>query len=282
VYPGSVSTWGIVGRYYIGTPLSSRSWLRAGGDVIVGTIDGVLPLSSALIKDRAALILSAVSHPIEPEWRAFAANRLAQGVSIFKNAIAGYAMICSPKQPGEDGYNLCVNLLTGAWTKITAWDIACSAEYAGQFYFGSSDGYIYVADTGGTDNGALYYGTFVGLPENLGSVAANKTALMARATFIYTTPFSARIGVAANYAVTLTSYPSAPFDNNTSLWDVAKWDEDVWAGSGSQVFQSQWVSVSGQGFVMAPVIQFTSGTNATPDVEIVSFDIEYETGGIVV
>lgn len=280
--PTSTSDWGLVGRYDLSAPLSVSSFTRAGGDLLVCTKDGLIPLSAAVKTDRAAMRTAAVSKDIDPDWRYFALSRAANSVSITKCAARGFALIGAPKVAGEGGYCLCVNLATGAWGSIVGWDVVCATEYLDNLYFGSSDGSINIGDVGGTDNGQPYYGTYIGLPDSLGAVSVTKTYQMVRGTLMASAPFSARISVTANYKRETLSSPDSAASVAQSLWDVGKWDIAMWDSRDNTIIQSDWISCAGTGFVVSPVVQLTSGTVNTPDVEIISVDALYEAGGVVV
>ena len=49
-------------------PLGKNAHQQLGGDVLVATVDGIVPLSAAVQKDLSALSLSAITCNIEPMW----------------------------------------------------------------------------------------------------------------------------------------------------------------------------------------------------------------------
>lgn len=73
--PGDADQWQLVGVYKLGRPLGKRAWMRAGGDVLVCTDIGMVPLSQAIARDLAALAPAAVSYPIETAWNDAVAAR---------------------------------------------------------------------------------------------------------------------------------------------------------------------------------------------------------------
>lgn len=279
--PSDASTWALVGVYDLGRVLGRDAIARAGGDVIFATDDGLIPLSTVIQKDPAALSLNAISRNIEHEWRSFAAQRRSGGVTITKWSDKGYAIIGAPALPEKDGYCLAVNLNTGAWSDITGWDVASICEYAGDVYFGTQDGRVYLAEVGGTDDGTPYQCSYIGSPSNLGSPAAEKQAKMARATFVFKSSFNYKISTTTDYRKTLESFPSSALSMNEDVWDNGKWDSAVWDSGGAENIISEWRSVYGNGFAFSPVVQITSGTENTPDIEIISFDLTYSVGGII-
>lgn len=284
VYQGQdvvFTDWTLHGVYECGEPLSKNAIMKAGGDLLVATKDGLVPISSAVKRDRAALAMDAVSLPIEPDWRDYA--RLRPGNwSIAKWPEKNLAFISLPQASGIDTDNLVVNLKTGAWGLYRGWSTSCCIVFGGALYVGLTTGEVCLAESGGQDITQPYYFLYAGLHENLGSVAAMKVAQMVRATFRHTTAFNANVAVTFNYVVEPGSYPAAASGESTNLWDVGLWDVAVWDATEAEQITTDWVSAFGQGFTLAPMVQITSGNATTPDVELVSEDLLYTIGDIVV
>ena len=76
--PSSAADWRLAGVYEISRPLNKHAFFKAGGDLAILTEDGIIPVSEALRKDRAALQAVAISYPIEDAWTLAVANRTAQ------------------------------------------------------------------------------------------------------------------------------------------------------------------------------------------------------------
>jgi hypothetical protein len=175
--PADPSAWELAGTYDIGRPLGPNAHFRAGGDVVIATLDGLVPLSAAKEKDPAALALSAVSRAIEDEWRTQAlARQSSRAWSCVKWVARNMAVIGLPAVGTSDLCCYVVNLLTGAWAKYTNWDLSCAIEAGSLVYFGSPSGGVFIAEAGGTDDGAPYLSTFIGRYDHLKSPAAAKTA----------------------------------------------------------------------------------------------------------
>lgn len=279
--PADPTEWSQIGTYDIGQPLGPNAHFRAGGDVIIATLDGLIPLSAAKEKDPAALSLASVTRAIEDEWRAQAvARQSSRAWSCVKWVARNMAIIGLPTVGAVDPYCYVVNLLTGAWAKYTNWDLACSIEVGSLVYFGSPDGGVYIAEAGGTDDGEQYFSTFVGRYDHLKSPASTKTAKMARTTWLYRKPINPRVSCSFNYLPKLPAYPAAASNPSLDLWDVAEWDVGLWDSSTAQQLVTGWESVAGQGFAMAPNIQLTNSYVAPPEAELVSVEVLYEQGGL--
>lgn len=278
--PGDANAWSLAGLYQIAKPLHKNAVEKAGGNLLIVTEEGVIPISSVVQKDRAALTLDAISLPIEPTWRTHVLRR--PGKWVFRKwTTRNYAVIGFP--PEGDGLhsNFIVNLLTGAWARFTGWDIRCAVEFNNELYLGTSDGRVTKAEGLGSDCGDMYSCLYIGLYERLGSVAQEKVAHMSRATWKYSTSFEFRLGFTFNYETSFGAFPPVAADNIGDLWDVGIWDVAVWDAEGVQQIMVDWQSVSGRGFVVAPVVQLTMGVDTVPDVQLISIDLLYETGGLV-
>lgn len=282
-YPGGTD-WSLVGRYDITPPMGKNCTMKAGGDLLIGTQDGIVPISQAIQKDIAALSLASISRNIENEWKHEVAFRGSLPWEILKWPSYNMAIVSLPVVD-ETTMPRCfvVNLQTGAWARYTGWDTRSMAVHADQAMFGSSDGKIYKAEVGGSDNGDSYSCVYVGLFDHIRYIGGTKVVKLARATFLSGRAFSPKISASVNYAVTLPSNPDAYIDNGSSnKWDVGKWDEATWSGTGERLAVLKWVGMSSVGFTFAPQVQVTLNQTGTPDAELASFDIMYESAGVVV
>jgi hypothetical protein len=281
--PADPTDWSLVGTYDIGTALGPFAHFKAGGDVIIATLDGLVPLSAAQNKDPAALTLAAVTQSIETEWHTQAlARRSSTAWSCVKWVARNMAIIGLPTVGSSDTYCYVVNLLTGAWAKYTGWDMSCSIELGSRVYFGEPGGGVFLAEAAGEDDGEQYLSTYIGVYEHLKAPANTKVAKMARTTWLYRRPFIDKVSFQFNYIADLPAYPSAAAHADEDLWDVAEWDVALWDASGADAIVTEWRSVAGQGFAVAPAVQMTHSYSAPPEAELVSVDLLYEMGGVAV
>lgn len=282
--PSDAATWRIVGRYDIGRPVSSQT-MRAGGDLLIATTDGLVPMSQVATRDAAALGMVAVSQPIEPAWlRVTRTNSGGLPVQLLKWQREGMGIVGYPHRPGETHV---VNLQTGAWAKWTGLDVQCTALFRDLAYFGDRAGNVLQFEATGADVGMPYVFRYSGLPDHLGAPGASKVVRMARATFRSLAPFRAGLSVATDYRREFPTAPNATIDTSLpALWDVGQWDVSQWdSGPGSEArvtATTRWRSIGRAGFSAAPQIQITCGSLRRPDAELVTFDLLYETGGSVV
>ncbi|BAB48032.1 hypothetical protein [Mesorhizobium japonicum] len=281
--PADATAWSLVGRYAMSPLLGPRALMQAGGDLLMGMADGIVPISQAIQKDAAALALISVTRAIEPDWRKEVAARTVLPWELLKWPQFNMGIVALPASPGQDRKVFVVNLQTGAWADYTGWDACCLVLHAGWAYFGTSDGKIMQCEVGGIDDGMPYVCTYVGLFDHMKAVARTKIIHMARTVFIASRKFVPKLSVSTNYQVSLPSPPpSAPDDVTLDTWDSGLWDKAVWDAGWVKAVTTKWTSVGQSGFIIAPQVQVTSGVTPTPDAELVEIDMTYEVGAVVV
>lgn len=278
--PSTAATWSIVGRYDIGTMLGKNAIMRAGGDVLLGTADGLIPLSKAITVDRAAISLNSISSDIEPDWKVEAVART-DNWTIAKWPEKNMAIIALPTGVGLGKYCFVVNLETGAWAKYTGWDTNCICMFSQYAYFGTSTGTVLQCEVGGSDDGAAYISKYIGNFEDWDSPGSQKVAQLVRNTFVASVPFVPGVTMLANYSTIAPAAPSAAVTTVTQVWDSAIWDAATWDTAGMQSIQTKWRSIYGQGFVLAECIQVTNNSTLLPDAQIVSSHVRFNTGIVV-
>ena len=269
--PSSASTWALVGVYKMAPPISKRV-MGGGGDVFFLTEDGLVPLSAVMNKDPAVLSEVAVSAGIEPTWRDAVSRRGSTVWDIARWDTANMALVAAPKSGAVEAECLVANLETGAWARYTGWDVRRLAVLDKVAYFGTSDGKIYTAETGGSDAGSPYTGIAVGHFDPMGSISEKGVSLV-RGAFITSYPLVPKLGATANYAVSLSSAPNSPANVTDSVWDTAVWGTAVWDGAGATEVRTLWQDVAACGFRLAPTLQITSGTNFKPDAVFLGWEL---------
>lgn len=285
--PSDADLWVQIGRYDLSTPMGKNAVVQFGGDVVTCTLDGAIPLSAVVTKDPAQLSLAAVSRTIEPEWKREALRRSDIPWQAVKWAAKNMAIVSLPvinsTTPAEC---LVVNLETGAWAKYTGWDVRSLVMYNDQVYFGTSTGEVFLAEAGGLDDGASYECRLACLFEPLASLGQTVSAKMVRAIYKAGTSFRAKESLSANYTTNFPTAPSAATVSTTaSVWDVDTWDGTlIWDAASTDMISvtSTWKDAARNGFSHSPQVQVVSGSATAPNVELVSIDVIYEAGGVVV
>jgi hypothetical protein len=281
IYAGTdpTSDFTLMGVYDIPRPLGKDSHIRAGGDLLIGTEAGIIPLSSAIQQDIAAVAGAAVSKNIASYWQEKAA-RITGNWQMVK-VLDDNLLIVS--QPGDsDNGTLCVNLQTGAWARWTGVRTQCLGLYDDDAYCGDNGGLVYQMNGSGADNGALYTARYLGNFETLGMPGATKTILQARPLFETASEFNAQLMFKADFNTAESPPPSAPVAEVSDGWDAGLWDSALWDGGAVTKFAvSDWQPQGATGVYLAPELQMSFNQSNRPVVSLVSIDVMMNVGEMV-
>ena len=284
--PGDADAWSLVGRYDIAEPLGKNATERAGGDLLIATKEGIVPISATIRKDPAALSLSAVTAAIEPSWVDEVRVRGGNPWTLKKYTARNMMVVGMPSpSAGVEKMSYVVNVETGAWCRFVGapWDISAQTVLLDVHYVGGSSGIVYQTDIGGSDDGQPYVCKYAGHPESMGAPGGFKSVNLMRAAFRATKAFIPRCSASINYTVDFPPAPDSVIAASEDTWDNGVWDTAEWdAGIAQTVITSEWQAVTAAGYSIIPQVQVTCGTTPRPDAELISIDVMSEIGGIVV
>jgi hypothetical protein len=280
-YPGD-SAWSLVGRYDLAPPMGKNAVMRAGGELLIATMEGIIPISAAITRDAAALSLAAITRTIEPEWKKEVMARR-KPWDMLKWPSHNMAIVALPTEGELSPYCFVVNVQTGGWTKYTGWDTSCLGLFGEWAYFGTADGKVMKAEVSGADDGHPYECVVVWQFDHLGDIGPTHLVQQLRTTFLASVPFNPKASLSTNYVIKLPAAPPAAANNPSgSEWDVGLWDVAVWDAQGLKHVTTRWTSAGRTGFCIAPQIQITCGQLLAPDAELISLEVTFEHGGLVV
>jgi len=314
--PADPQNWSQQGRYQITRPMGKNAWLRVGGDVVIATVDGIVPISQALSKDVAQLEFSAITTNVHPTWMREVLARGNLPWTMCKwDEFGGLGAMFVTLPGGVPGDYRCmvVNTHTGAWCRITGWDALCFTTLNGVMYFGTQKGRIMQADIGGYDtitDGAdvdqrvPYTAIYVGGWEVFGSPPNQFTVRQARCSFNTRAmePFIPQVNCAINY-VYLPLPPPPDVGGDPGIAEV--WDQGLWGDDHTLPFpipgnpvdgmrydraappapntrSTYWVSIGETGYSHAPIVQVQINQTAKPDVEMLGISFIAEQVGVAV
>jgi len=277
----AASNWELKGVYRISKPLGRNCLMKAGGDLAVMTEDGIIPLSQVQRLDQLALQAVAVTKPIAPAWRsAVQARTGVSGWSITVWPLETMAIVNVPSLSVNDRQQFVANAQSGAWSRYTGWDAKSFAVLGSSLYYGTGDGRVMKAETGGQDDGALYTAVCAWSFSDLGAKARRKQVRLMRPILQTSFASDPSFQILADYDSTLDGPPGAAAPvSGAAKWDSAVWDTATWPGSLTR--SAAWKGTTGLGTALAPVMQFSVSTTDTPDVRITQLDLVYEAGEVM-
>lgn len=293
----------LVGVFDMGAPLGRRCMTRVGADIVLLSIDGVVPLSRAMIIERSAVVKSTLTERIQRVM-----NRSARlykdhfGWQLISYPRGTRAIVNVPIEENGDQVQYVMNTLSGAWCQFIGMKANCFELLNEDLYFGGNNGVVYKADTSGTDAGETLSADMMTAFNYYGTHGNQKRWTMCRPQL--TTDGTVSPGIGFNVDFRDDAPLSVPTTNviSSSLWDVALWDTGTWAGDVRTV--ANWTSVTGIGYCASirlavdiePAQQGLEGLwgtavwgdntwgNAIADevvLQVNAFDLTYEVGAIV-
>jgi hypothetical protein len=245
--PSDALNWKQQGRYQVSKPMGKNSWLNIGGDVLIITVDGIVPISQALVKDITALEFSALTRSIHPLWKEEILDKNDRPWSMCKWDEFGALFVTTPGGLVGDWRCFVANTVTGAWCRFTGWDALQFCALAGSMFFGTQDGRVVQADVLGKDYSSTrpptpaqegtgawplrpYTCVYVGGWEVFGQPPFLFTLRQARCSFNTRAnePFIPFMTACVNYVIDIP--PAPPAGPDFGLAEV--WDEGLW-GAGA-------------------------------------------------
>lgn len=280
--PSNASDWAKVGEYRIGSPLGNRAFVRAGGDIVIDTSIGAVPLTQAVQRDYSALSPSAISFSIEDAWNGALVERGATGWCSEIWPESQMMLVSPPTTLGSnDPVIFVANVRTGAWARYTNWHAICMHVFMGRLYFGSPNGQIYLGNVTGFDGDETYTGVYVPLFEDFGAPASIKVAQVGRAVTRSQAPLNERLEFHTDFDMTLPPRPDATSVLGGSEWNVGLWGVAVWNDTRMTVVDQDWQSLGGLGYMGTLSYQVTSGALVPLDAELVRLDLTFTVADIV-
>jgi hypothetical protein len=305
--PSDADNWALVGVYDIGLPLSRRSLIKYGSDLILLTTDGVVPLSQALKLDRAQENLVALTQKIQNAFQQatqrYRNNFGWEGTLYTKGTLAIFNVPVSPLARSEQYVQ---NVQTGAWCRFTGINAFCWSVANDQIYFGAADG-VYLFDVGYADNTAEIVGDLKTAFNYFGSRGDLKKFEMLQPVLRIANNIAPAVEIITDFKEAIPTATPTIIQTTGGKWDVGLWDVALW--SPSTQTRDSWTSVTGIGYCGAvrlrvvpdPVIysdlmadddEFVSSDgddivavngarNTNAAVEIVAFNVKFQnqTGG---
>lgn len=278
--PSDATNWSRQGVFRVGKPLGPHAFLRAGGDLIIATTIGLIPLSTAFQRDVAALAPVAVSYSIEIEWNKAVAAQSTPTWHVALWPTKQMMLVAPPSISGIVPEIFAANARTGAWGAFTGWNVTSMCVFNDRLFFGSDSGKIVEAEVTGADQGNSYVCTCVPLFDPLKSPAALKTGLEARAVLRATSQPNPKMSLQADYVVNLPAAPDDTTVTAANTWGTGIWGTSQWGTAANAQTFERWESTPGAGYSLSPATQITSGNISAPDVELVQTDLTYDVGDV--
>lgn len=226
--PTNAATWSLQGVYLIGQPIGRRCMLKIGGDLAIICIDGVVPLSKAMVVERGSALTVSITANIQPLLNSDARNfRNFFGWELCSYPLGTRAILNVPNLENETQIQYVMNTNSGAWCRFTGQNANCWATYQELLYFGGNDGRVMLSDSGGSDDGQAIAADVQSAFLDFESPAL-KHFHMVRPFIITDGDVSPGIAINVDYRNTAEVVATPTTIADPAEWDDAEWDADLW------------------------------------------------------
>lgn len=275
--PSSASTWALVGVFVLGSPIGYRCYMKFGGDLLIMTQDGLVPMAQGLQSSRLdprVNLTDKIEQAVSDAATLYSTNF---GWEITYFAKANMLILNIPINEGSSQQQYCMNTISKAWCNFVDVNANCwelyndnpffgANGYVGQFWNGTSD--FPTATSVAINCRALQAFNYCGAP------GQQKQFRMIRPILNTNGTPSIYANVNVDYDQSDTTSPLSFVSTSYALWDAATWDTSLWAGGLN--IQKAWQGANGIGFCMAPQLK---GSSLGIETHWMASDVVFAKGG---
>jgi hypothetical protein len=274
--PSSATTWALRGVWQLGATFTRRCFTKFGGDLLLITQEGLVPLASALQSSR----LDPRINLTDKIYGAFA-----QATSLYSSnfgweiqyfAKANMLIVNIPTNIGFEQYVM--NNITKSWGRFTGVPATNFEIHNENIYFGGN-GFVGKFWDTFADNGNVINATVQQAYNYFDSRGQNKRFTLVRPIFLTDN------GLPSVFCAINTDFDTQsqlgqvsfnPSALSIGLWDVGTWDNNYWGGT--LAVNKDWQGVSGIGYCASISLNVAS---KGIEVHWASTDFVMEAGGVI-
>jgi len=245
--PSDPADWSLVGVWQMGQTFSRRCFFKWGGDLLLLTQDGLVPLTAALQSSRLDPRVNLTDKIFYAISQAATQFYALDGWQVNYFASENMLILSIPTDSGMEQFVM--HTITKSWARFTGieaycWEVSGDADIhfggngiVGDFYQATSDNGSNIVAT--CQQAYNYFETrgqqkrFTLVRPILQTDNGLPTVLCGISTDFDTTPLTNQIAFNPNII-------------STGIWDVSKWDEANWGGG--LVTTKIWQGVTGLGY----------------------------------
>jgi hypothetical protein len=274
--PSDVTKWALRGVWQLGATFTRRCFTKFGGDLLLITQEGLVPLASALQSSR----LDPRVNLTDKIYGAFA-----QATSLYSSnfgweiqyfAKANMLIVNIPTNTGFEQYVM--NNITKSWGRFTGVQATNFEIHNDNLYFGGN-GFVGKFWDTYADNGNVINATVQQAYNYFESRGQNKRFTLVRPIFLTDN------GLPSVFCAINTDFDTQsqlgqvsfnPSALSVGLWDVGTWDNNFWGGT--LAVNKDWQGVSGIGYCASISLNVAS---KGIEVHWASTDFVMERGGVI-
>lgn len=277
--PSNPNFWALAGVYNVAPPIGQRCFVNIGTELYILTTNGFLPLSvvitQGLVSASANSISSNISNTVNLAASAAKGIFGWEGIQYSKG---NYNLFNIPLTSTGIFHQYVVNAQTGAWCRFTGMNANTFGLLDENLYFGGTDGKVYLADNGTSDDGEAISMNLKAAFSFLGNRTQSKKITQVRPVMATDGTIDIGIGVDVDFEEGQT--PKLIAFNATSssqgaAWDETPWDEEFW--SPDEIIVQNWFGSVAVGRAFSFRLRYESDSSA---LRLKSTDWQWTLGGI--
>jgi len=274
--PDAAETWALKGVWQLGQTFNRRCFLKWGGDLLLLTQDGLVPLASALQSSRLdprVNLTDKIYYEISQEASLYSANF---GWQI--NYFASENMLIINVPSGNGVRQFCMHTISKAWCSFSNISAKCWELSYDTMYFGGN-GFVGRFWDSYSDAGNNIIAEVQQAYSYFDAPGQQKRFTMIRPIFQTDNGLPGiLVGINTDFDAqnSLGAVSFNAVSSTLGVWDSATWDEDVWGGA--LALTRLWQGVTGIGYSGGIIMKVAS---QGIDVHWVSSDYVMERGGIL-
>jgi hypothetical protein len=277
--PSDPADWKLIGVWQMGQTFTRRCFFKYGGDLLLLTQDGLVPLSAALQSSRLDPRVNITDKIYYAVSQAATQYFALDGWQINYFASENMLILNVPTTNGIEQYVM--HTITKSWARFTGvqaycWEVSGDAD----IHFGGQ-GFVGDFYQEGSDAGANIIGNVQQAYSYFDTRGTLKRWTMVRPILQTNNGVPTVLcGISTDFdTVSLTSQISFnPATTRAGRWDVALWDSGYWNWGGDSAINKVWQGVTGIGYAGSVNINVAS---QDIDVSWASTDYVMEKGGVL-
>ena len=271
--PASDATWALTGIWKLGSPIGNRSMLKWGGDLLILTYDGLMPMAQSLQSSRLdprVALSNKIQGAIVAATAAYSSSTV--GWQVYYNARRNAVWINVPIAEGQQEQYV-MNTITTSWAQFQGWTANVWETYNDNPYYGGNGVVVRAWDDTYVDNTSNISTNVFQAFNYFDSRGVKKYFTRARPSIFTNGAPAIFVGINVDFNVDDTTAPISASASAVGLWDAGTWDSALW-GSGLQI-TNNWQGVTGLGYCGS--IQLKSASSGL-QIEWASTDVVYQAG----
>lgn len=250
--PSSVSTWSEAGHFQIGRPVAKgrRGWAKVGSDAAVICVDGLIPLSKALVTDRSQPVV-AISDKIRMALNGDAkVYGTTFGWQVVLYPMGTKLVINMPVITNAQSYQYVQNTISGAWCTFgklnSPWNAICFETMGDNLYYGAP-GLVAQCDTGQSDNNVAILCTAKPAFSYMNQRPLLKLFTQCQPILQTTGKVTISVTLNVDFDTTAPTNSIPVSSGNAAVWNVSLWSTPTFWGDATQI-SKPWIGLAGDGY----------------------------------